>query len=366
MPYQEKSGKWRGVVKIDGKRYQRTFPTKAEAKKFEVEEKARLKYTELTHEDMELQIFFSKYLDHSEANFTEGVFKEKKTLVKRVTEVWGREIPIKAVSVDMVASYLEKQAANRSANAANRDRKNLLSMWIWGQKRYDFPFNPIFKTDKFRHEKKPQYTPPQEDVMRLLDEVDKNKKDRVFLDCYLNTGARRSEIFRLQWNDDINFERRQIRLGTRKTKDGTMDYQWLAMNDQLFESLKWQWDNRTFKESPYVFVDDKPGPHYGQPYRSRQKFMKGLCKRAGIKPFGFHALRRYVASILADEHKLSSKRIQRILRHKNVATTERYIQNLHDDMRSDLNLLCHNTPSESTPSRTPEQKKDYPKTDNPL
>jgi integrase len=34
----------------------------------------------------------------------------------------------------------------------------------------------------------------------------------------------------------------------------------------------------------------------------RNHFMKGLCKRAGIKPFGFHALRRYVASVLADTH----------------------------------------------------------------
>ena len=56
-------------------------------------------------------------------------------------------------------------------------------------------------------------------------------------------------------------------------------------------------------------------------------------------PFGFHAPRRYVVSVLADEHKLSSKRIQRILRHKSVHTTERYFQNLNNDMRDDLNLL---------------------------
>jgi hypothetical protein len=52
----------------------------------------------------------------------------------------------------MVATYLETQAKTRSANAANKDRKNLLALWNWGIKRYDFPINPVIKVDKFRHD----------------------------------------------------------------------------------------------------------------------------------------------------------------------------------------------------------------------
>ena len=79
--------------------------------------------------------------------------------------------------------------------------------------------------------------------------------------------------------------------------------------------------------------------------------MSGLCQRAGVKPFGFHALRRYVASVLADTHKVSAKRIQRILRHKNLSTTERYIQNINDDLKNTFELLSqekipqHHTPN---------------------
>jgi integrase len=87
-------------------------------------------------------------------------------------------------------------------------------------------------------------------------------------------------------------------------------------------------------------VDYRPKhPHHGQPFTQRRKFMRGLCKRAGVKPFGFHALRRYVASVLADTHKQSSKTIQRVLRHKNVSTTEKYIQAINDDLQSTMNLL---------------------------
>jgi integrase len=77
--------------------------------------------------------------------------------------------------------------------------------------------------------------------------------------------------------------------------------------------------------------------------------MKGLCKRAGVVPFEFHALRRYVASVLADTHKVSAKRIQRILRHKSVTTTERYIQNINQDLAGTMNLLSGKGPHDGSP-----------------
>ncbi|MBW1778729.1 MAG: hypothetical protein JRJ54_14220 [Deltaproteobacteria bacterium] len=70
-----------------------------------------------------------------------------------------------------------------------------------------------------------------------------------------------------------------------------------------------------------------------------------------MKPFGFHALRRHVASILADRHTVSSKTVQRFLRHKSVYTTELYIQNINMDLRSVASLL-----NESTLNRTPNGK----------
>jgi len=81
-----------------------------------------------------------------------------------------------------------------------------------------------------------------------------------------------------------------------------------------------------------------------------------------VKPFGFHALRRHVASILADRHTVSSKTVQRFLRHKSVYTTELYIQNINMDLRSVASLLNMDLRSvasllnESTLNRTPNGK----------
>jgi integrase len=55
--------------------------------------------------------------------------------------------------------------------------------------------------------------------------------------------------------------------------------------------------------------------------------MKRLCDKAGVKRFGFHAIRHLSASIL---HKLGYEVavIQLILRHKSPGTTERYLRSI--------------------------------------
>jgi integrase len=199
--------------------------------------------------------------------------------------------------------------------------------------------NPFLGTEKQPHDRLPQYTPPLEDILKVL--MAANRKERVFLDCYLQTGARRSEIYRWTWTDDINLEKREYRLGTRKNRTGSMEYEWFPMTDDLYDSSSWWWKNRPIKSSLYVFTDDQIGPHYGKPYKERRHFMAGLCKRAGVKQFGFHALRRFVASVLADSGK-SSNAIRRILRHKNIRTTELYIQNINNDLKDTLDALNFN------------------------
>lgn len=295
----------------------------------------------------------NEYLDVSKLRFTPKVYQEKRSLCQRFAKYLKRNRSVAEIQTKDINRYLMIQARNRSANAANKDRKNLMAMFNWLVKTHGLESNPVMLTDRFAHDREPQYTPPTEDVLRVLAVT--TREERVFLDCYLQTGARRSEIFRLTW-DDVNFQKREIRLGTRKTRDGSMEYEWLPMSSELYESLWWWWNNRTFKDKPWVFVCDRAGEHYGKPYKYRQWFMSGLCTRADVKPFGFHALRRYVASYLADTKKVSAKTIQRVLRHKNISTTERYIHNINNDLEVVMEMLSEKNPPHS-PS-TKEEKAD--------
>jgi len=39
--------------------------------------------------------------------------------------------------------------------------------------------------------------------------------------------------------EDVNFDQRIYRLGTRKTRDGSMEYEWIPMTNEVLDSLWW-------------------------------------------------------------------------------------------------------------------------------
>jgi len=352
MPYWEpQKQRWRAQVVKKGYRYRRQFPTKREAIEWEVEERKKRKKSELQDSHLNMSSFVTQYLKDAEKRFCEKVFKEKMAVCGIFLDQMV-DMPVDEVTPRMIQDYLWKQANERSNNASNKDRKNLMAMWNWGVRVLSLEANPVAKIGKLPHDMSLQYTPSPKEIERLL--VVATVEERVFLTCYLHTAARRGEVFRLTW-EDVNWEREEIRLGTRKTKDGSMEYEWLPMSEQLIGSLwYWYW-NRPIGDTPYIFVSTskKPARHYGQPYRERRWFMEQLCKRAGVRVFGFHALRRYAASVLAGYYGVASKTIQRILRHKNLATTERYIHSVNNDLRVTMNLFREpaliKNPTGSTP-----------------
>ena len=343
MPfYDPRTKKWIGVFRKKGfAKETKSFLLKRGAKAWEAERKKEAKTR--TQTGMGFVQFSEKYLDYVKAKYIGKTFKEKTKVIKDFLRFMGADLPVDSITPEHINDYLLAQVSERSANSANRDRKNLLSMWNWGQRILDLGNNPVAKLERFAHARSEQYVPSEQDILKILGVA--NRKERLFLLCYLHTAARRSEIFRLRWADDINFERKEIRLGTRKTKDGGMEYSWMPMTEELWTELNWWYSSRSAtQKSGRVFLIEE-GPYSGLPYTYRHKFLKGLCKRAEVQPFGFHALRRYAASILADKYKVSSKTIQRILRHKNLSTTELYIKRLNSDLRATVELLSGNDPS---------------------
>ena len=80
----------------------------------------------------------------------------------------------------------------------------------------------------------------------------------------------------------------------------------------------------------------------GDPFQVRRHFMKNLCRRAGVKPFGFHALRHKAAEIiyLASE---SSNEAQILLGHSQASTTNRYLKSagLYTDKGAIVNAIAN-------------------------
>ncbi|MFZ2444898.1 MAG: tyrosine-type recombinase/integrase [Syntrophobacteraceae bacterium] len=114
----------------------------------------------------------------------------------------------------------------------------------------------------------------------------------------------------------------------------------MVTDDWLYSQLlRWR-ENRPFKNEPWVFVDDHPGPNFGKRYKVRRHFLNGLCDKAGVKRFGSHAPRRFVASTLSGKYKFSTATIQQILGHEKITTTEIYIQNIRNDVQQAMDMLA--------------------------
>jgi integrase len=187
--------------------------------------------------------------------------------------------------------------------------------------------NPC-KVRKLPEVRNPRYVPPAEDFFKVLNMTD--GQDRVMLLTFLHTAARRSEVFRLTVSD-LDFQNNRIRLSTKKRTGGNLEYDWLPLTTELKRVLSWWLENRPLKNKPHVFMCLEKRPFhfedYGEPFVYRSKFMKKLCAKAGVKPFGYHAIRHLTASQLYSMG-YSVATIQALLRHKSAGTTERYLRTL--------------------------------------
>jgi len=132
-----------------------------------------------------------------------------------------------------------------------QNRKNLLAAWNWGQKFLEgFPQtpNPFKAIEKFPEQCKDRYVPPEEDFWKVFHVTPPHSQDRFMLTAFLHLAARRTEIFNLKWTD-IDRINNQVRLFTRKTKEGSWEASWIPMTEELNKSLLYWWENRTCKES---------------------------------------------------------------------------------------------------------------------
>lgn len=328
--------RWRAVVKIDGKI--------AASKWFGQGEKERrlaILWEEKTKVGIENQrtiptTFLSplewanSYLSDVKRRTVQKTYDEKRRDFILMLK-FAEDKPIAKFSPAFALGFLQQQFDMRSGYSANKARKNLATAWDWGKTFMDgFPemVNPFRSVRRFPEERSPRYIPPEADFWSVMEVTE--GQDKVMLTAFLHLAARRGEIFKLKWFD-LDFTGGQVRLMTKKTRDGSVRADWIPMTDELKQVLLSWRENRPHKKSEYVFtvLEDSPSPHYkaGDRYKFRQHLMKRLCKLAGVKHFGFHAIRHLSASILYKAG-IPISDIQHILRHQRATTTDLYLQSL--------------------------------------
>jgi integrase len=223
----------------------------------------------------------------------------------------------------MIHTYLKTRHSNHNYNVHRKEIRALFNFAINHLEIINY--NPVRKLEVMPHTPGKKHIPTEEEVLRLIVAADP-ENERPLIQVCLHTLGRIDEILRLTW-EDVEFERRTVTLYTRKRKDGAYEPDDLPMNDDLYQILWDLWTKR--KQNQWIFFNEKTGTRY----MKRPKLMRSLCKRAGIPHFGFHDLRHFMASFLADRKKQSTKTISKLLRHKNTRTTEIYLHSIDDAAR---------------------------------
>lgn len=316
---------WRYDFMMKGERYTNAFyQTKREAK--EAEQKKRQELKQTTSTDMPFLTLVNKRLDEVKQRLSHEHYMDTVYHARRWVDRW-ENLQCSQITPDEITA-LRNERNLISAQTANKELRYLRSLFNWGIKKGLFVENPANRVDMMRVEKKERYVPSNEDIEKVLSVATHEQRD--YLTCIRETLARSREINTLLWND-VDFTNRTVTLYTRKKRHGTKTPRIIPMTERLHQVLSDRYAQQNINK-PWVFghryFSRKAGKVIYGPYQDRKKFMKTLCKKAGVRYFRFHPLRHAGASLM-DSINIPLAEIQGILGHENRKTTEGYIHTMN-------------------------------------
>jgi integrase len=264
----------------------------------------------------------NQYLDEAERRFAAQTYRYKRHVYGCFIKHAGN-IPVESITEDHVSSYLSTLTSN---NLFNVHRKDLSALFTWAQKVKRIAIhNPCAAIDKMPHNAADKIIPSEKEVLAIIAASAPGDDRDIILTC-IHTLGRIDEVLRLRWQD-VNFDLRSVTLWTRKRKGGEFEADTLPLNEALYSVLYARWKAR--KQDLWIFYNEKRETRY----MHRPKMMRGICKRARVPFYGFHALRHFMATMLSDKAKVSTPVVSALLRHKNIRTTEIYLHSANSALR---------------------------------
>jgi integrase len=321
--WKSRSGKYTAKFALQSRQYKKEgFATRAAALAWQEAKKRQLLASPTQTATASLTDLANRYLDYCKSRMQHNTYRSKRHYLSQLISFVSQPELTRLHLLD----HLDLIKTDSGPKTTNRHLRDIKAMFNWCIQHDLCQDNPAKNVKPFPEERDIRYVPPAEDIDKVLMCAGQNDMDLLI--ALYHTGGRIGELFRLSW-DDVNFEKRAIRLWTRKRKSGELEPDQLAMSDTLLQVMRRRWDTRD-KESALVFPFS---------YGSKRNLMRDLCRRAKVRQFGFHAIRHHVASILADSGKATLGQIQRFLRHRRQATTEGYLHELGRDQREVAEIL---------------------------
>ncbi len=329
--YFKKGKGWRYDFTLKGIRYTETwFKTKKQAKQAEAKKREEINNpppVQETGTDMAFLDLINIRLDYVKAYNSESHYTDYRYMARLWTKRWAN-LRCSEISTAMIEKFV-LQRSRVSNYVANKEIRYLRATFNFAIKKNLLHHNPTVGIAFLPIEKKIKYTPPPEDIDKVIGVAPKDVQD--YLWTIRETMGRVSEINRLQWTD-VNLQDRYITLYTKKKRGGHLTPRRIWMTEKLYSILMEKAASRVDKH-PWVFwhryFSRKNGCWKEGPFKNRKRIMKTLCAKAGVQYFRYHALRHAGASLM-DNINTPIGTIQKILGHENRRTTEIYLHSFNE------------------------------------
>jgi hypothetical protein len=124
------------------------------------------KFLEKTPTEYSLAQWANEYLGHAKTSYVIKTYNEKKLAFRLLFLSIKPETLPSDLHPGVILKHFDKQAKERTGNAANKDRKNLVAAWNWAITYVPgWPeVNPFAKTKQQKAEEWPRYIPPVEET----------------------------------------------------------------------------------------------------------------------------------------------------------------------------------------------------------
>ena len=279
--------------------------------------------------DITFEELCTLYLDYCKAYNTEDWYRVKKWTLKKQFNKW-EPLLVRKIDKELIETHMIGRKRLVSAMSANRDFDILKTMFSFAVEREYLDINPCRRIRKLPEaQKKKQYVPLREDIAKVVLAATPQRRAMIVLQQSL--AARSREIKLLRWTD-INLAERTVTLWTRKSKGGHERGRTLFLNNDAYAVMQKLYSERE-PDSEFVFINPKTKKTY-----TDKHWLKKICKRAGVTPFGTHALRHYAATVLKYAG-VPTPAIQSILGHTQISTTDIYLHLMDDNMEKHMQKL---------------------------
>ena len=251
-------------------------------------------------------------------------WKADEKAVSRFLEHWFHR-KLSAISKQEILNLHEKVRQENGLYQANRLLASIHTIfnkaieWGW------VGINPAQGVKKFKEKSRDRFLHPDE-LPRFFESLDAETNDTIrdYIYVSLFTGARRSNVLEMRW-EELNFERKEWLIPETKNGEALR----IHLIERVIEILKVR--KAIHGKREWVFEGSGATGHLMEP----KKGWKRILGRAGIKDLRLHDLRRTLGSWQAATG-ANSFMIGQSLGHKNQASTAVYARLNIDPVRESV------------------------------